>query len=349
MARDLGRLDIVKLIVHDVPSHKVNVAGPSPTLSEVESPLSITVRNYIREKVTGTLLYHSFPVAFDSVSNSPVPEWVKENLEDLTQDFVVMSQKMANHLFECQKGYNSSGLLVVAQTTIEGVRSLALMKLEKEAGARVSQINHQGKPTFDVEHLPDLMLTDKTRVFKVGFFVQEGNTLEGIEGLVSDNQSGQWHRGDVADFFLRSFLGCRLREEPRVTTRKFLDATEEWLNDSVTDPVKKMRYEVASLAEMQRVATEINPRTFADSYLDVEDRQPYIAHLLEREVPDTNFQKDTSMVVARLKRVSMELESGVTIFARTDVFEDRVQIAPMDNGQSRIEIVDRVKNIKGRS
>ena len=299
--------------------------------------------------MTGTLLNHSFPVVFDNASNSPVPEWVKENLQDLTQNFVEMSQRLANHLFECQKGYNPSGLLVVAQTTIEGMHSLALMKLEREAGARVSQTSHQGKPTFDVEHLHDLMLTDKTRVFKVGFFVQEGNTLESIEGLVSDNQSAQWHRGDVADFFLRSFLGCRLREEPSVTTRKFLDATEEWLNESVTDPVKKMRYEVASLAEMQRVANNVNPRTFADAHLDVEDRQPYVAHLLERGVPDTDFPKDTSMVAARLRRVSMELESGITIFARTGVLEERVHITPLDNGQSRIEIVDRIKNVKGRS
>ena len=50
MARDLGRLDIAKLIVHDVPSRRVNAVGPSPTLSEVESPLSVTVRNYIRTR-----------------------------------------------------------------------------------------------------------------------------------------------------------------------------------------------------------------------------------------------------------------------------------------------------------
>ena len=193
------------------------------------------------------------------------------------------------------------------------------------------------------------MLTDKTRVFKGGFFIQEGNTLESIDGLVSDNQSAQWHKSDVADFFLRGFLGCQLREEPRVTTRNYLDATEEWINSFVTDPVTKSRYEVAALAEMQRNVGSINPRVFADQNLELADRQPYIGHLEERQVPVTEFPKDNSMVESRLKRISMELESGVVILGRTDVFQEKVSITEMNSGQSRIEIVDRIKGMKGRS
>ena len=349
MARDLGRLDIDKLIVHDIPSRRVNTSGPSPTLSEIESPLTTTVRNYIRDKVVGTLTNNSFPVVFDSSSGSPVPSLVMDNLGNQTKPFIEASQELANHLFQTQKGSNPPGLLAVAQTKLKGVRSLVLMKLEREAGARVEATQYQGKSTFDVQHLSDLMLTDKTRVFKVGFFVQEGNTLESIDGLVSDNQSAQWHKSDVADFFLRGFLGCKLREEPRVTTRNYLDATEEWINSFVTDPVTKSRYAVAALAEMQRNVGSINPRVFADQNLELADRQPYIGHLQERQVPVTEFPKDNSMVESRLKRISMELESGVVILGRTDVFQEKVTITEMDSGQSRIEIVDRVKGMKGRS
>ena len=126
MARDLGRLDIEKLIVHDVPSRRVNTSGPMPTLSEIESPLSTTIRNYIRDKVARTLVNSSFPVVFDSALGSPVPGLVMGNLHDETQDFVETSQKLANHLFQSQKGFNPSGLLVVAQAKVEGIRSLAV-------------------------------------------------------------------------------------------------------------------------------------------------------------------------------------------------------------------------------
>ena len=349
MDRDLGRLQIDKLIVHDVPSRRVNAQGPSPTLSEIESPLVPTVRNYIRDRVVGTLASNSFPVVFDPASGSPVPDLVMDNLGNQSTPFVEASQDLANHLFQSQTGSNPSGLLIVTQTSIEGVNSLAIMKLEREAGARVAAIHHQGKSTFDVEHLSDLMLTDKTRVFKVGLFVQEGTTLEGIAGLVSDNQTAQGHKRDIADFFLRRFLGCKLREEPRVTTRNYLDATEEWINGFVADPVLKRKYEIAVLAEMQRNLSSIIPRMFADQNLERDDRQPYISHLEERQVPVTEFPKDNSMIESRLRRISMELESGVVIMAKTDVFEDKVHITEEDSGQSRIEIVDRVKGMKGRS
>ena len=348
MDRDLGRLEIDKLIVHDVPSRRVNSQGASPTLSEIDSPLTPTVRNYIRDKVVGALASNSFPVAFDPTSGSPVPALVMDNLGNQSTPFVEASQALANHLFQSQTGSNPPGLLVVAQTSIGGVNSLALMKLEREAGARVASIHHQGKSTFDVQHLSDLMLTDKTRVFKIGLFIQEGTTVESIAGLVSDNQAAQWHKSDIADFFLRRFLGCELREEPRVTTRNYLDATEEWINGSVADPVLKSKYGVAVLAEMQRNLSSINPRMFADQNLELDDRQPYISHLRECQVPVTEFPKDNSMIEARLRRISMELESGVVIMAKTDVFEDKVHITEEDSGQSRIEIIDRVKGMRGR-
>ena len=132
MARDLGRLNIDKLIVHDIPSRRVNTSGPSPTLSEIESPLTTTVRNYIRDKVVGTLTNNSFPVVFDSSSGSPVPSLVMDNLGNQTKPFIEASQELANHLFQTQKGSNPPGLLAVAQTKLEGVRSLVLMKLERE-------------------------------------------------------------------------------------------------------------------------------------------------------------------------------------------------------------------------
>ena len=348
MDRDVGRLEIDKLIVHDVPSRRVNSQGASPTLSEIESPLTPTVRNYIRDKVVGALASNSFPVAFDPTSDSPVPALVMDNFGNQRTPFVGASQALANHLFQSQTGSNPPGLLVVTQISIEGVNSLALMKLEREAGARVASINHQGKSTFDVQHLSDLMPTDKTRVFKIGLFVQEGTTVESIAGRVSDNQAAQWNKSDIADFFLRRFLGCKLREEPRVTTRNYLDATEEWINSSVEDPVLKSKYEVAVLAEMQRNLGSINPRMFADQNLELDDRQPYISHLQERQVPVTEFPKDNFMIEARLRRISMELESGVIIMAKTDVFEDKVHITEEDSGQSRIEIIDRVKGMKGR-
>lgn len=348
MNRDIGRLEIEKLIVHDIPSRKANSEVESPILSEIESPLNPSVTNYIRDKIVGTLVNNSLIVNFDPSIGSRVPELVFDNLGDQAIGFVETSQKLATFLFETQTGVNTDGLLVVAQTELEGVPSVALVKLEREAGTRVLEIEIQGKHTLDVQYLQDLMLTDKTRVFKVGLFVQEGDSIETIQGWVSDNQSSRMHRGNVADFFLRKFLGCRPREAPDITTKNHYDATELWLNQEVTDSSKKARYAVFVAAEMQRPTGVVRPRWFAGQYLDTEDRRSYIEHLENHDLPTTEFIKDTSLIESRLRKISMDLESGLTILGRAEVIDERVEMTPLQSGLTRIEIVDRVKGIKGR-
>ena len=141
MARDLGRLEIDKLIVHDVPSRRVNTSGPSPTLSEIESPLTTTVRNYIRDKVVGTLTNNSFPVVFDSSSGSPVPSLVMDNLGNQMKPFVDTSQELANHLFQTQKGSNPPGLLVVTCPPRTGPGVMLVLGL-KERGVKMARRKH---------------------------------------------------------------------------------------------------------------------------------------------------------------------------------------------------------------
>lgn len=348
MPRDFGRLIIEKLIIHDVPSRRVGVSGSQPDLSEIESPMDATVSNYIRNKLVGTLVNNSFPVVFDESVGSQVPGLVFDNLRNHNQDFVQMSQQLATYLYNSQNGNNPDGLLAVVQTSIERIRSLAILKLEREAGTRVQPTRLNGKQTFDLQHLKDLMLTDKTRVFKVGLFIQEGVTLASIEGFVSDNQSGQWYKADIADFFLRKFLGCRLREEPEVVTKNFLDNTEKWINVAVIDPEKKAKYTIAMVAELQKNLTVVNPTLFANQSLEPADQQPYLHYLEENDIPITDFLKNNNLVAPRLRRVQMDLECDISILGNPEVFEKKVQMKPQDNGETQITIVDRVKQMKGR-
>lgn len=159
-----------------------------------------------------------------------------------------MSQEMARHLYLCQKGNSPEGLLTVCEVDVAGHRGLAVLKLEREQGARVELANTSGGRTFSVQHLRDLMLTERTKVFKVGLFVQTGADLASIDGAVCDTQKS--YDGTVAHFFLEQFLGCRLREKPELTTKRFFEATERFINEQVTEPEKKAQYQVALLAEL---------------------------------------------------------------------------------------------------
>jgi len=54
MARDLGRLRIERLIVHEIPRRMAGATG-ALALSQIDSPLTQELKNYFKEKISGSL------------------------------------------------------------------------------------------------------------------------------------------------------------------------------------------------------------------------------------------------------------------------------------------------------
>jgi hypothetical protein len=345
---DFGRLQVERVIVHDIPARFVRGGGEEPRYSQVDSRLNQEIRNYFREKISGTLHAASFDVNFDPASPSPVPALVLDNLGPNLEGFVSMSQAVGRHLHESQTGATSSGLLCVIQALLAADRALAILKLEREAGMRLEQTQVEGQQTFNLEHLRELMLTTNTRVFKVGLFVQSGQELATIEGAVSDNQRGYDSGTEVADFFLRRFLGCLLKEEPDVLTKKVFQASEQFIHDHVPEAETKARYEMALIAELSSQEASFNPRAFADRHLQVDDRQAYIQTLAANGVPARLMDKDTSLIATHLRRIQVEFESDIAVLGKPQAFEDHVRMTRLDDGRTRVEIEDRIRRIQGK-
>jgi hypothetical protein len=342
---DLGRVTVERLIVHEVPMRLAHGDAPAPVFSEIDSQLSQELKNYFRERIVASLAAAAFDVAFDPQAVSPIPALVTEYLVD-GRSFITKSIAMAKHLYQCQTGVNPAGLLVVAKVSAHGnKRALAILKLEKQEGVRVKHTRVADKRTFNIEHLRDLMLTEKTKVFTIGFFIKTGND---IDGVVSDKQRGYLPTTEVAEFFLKRFLGCQLLEAPDVTTKRFFNATEEFINQRVEDPVLKARYNIALLAEMNGVDNSLRPREFAQRHLDVHDRQPFISFLEERHVPTTTIQKDQALVASQVQRLQVDFSSGLAVVGSPESFNDHVRMSKLDDGRTRVEIEDHLNRVHGR-
>jgi len=346
MPIDLGALSIDSVIVHEVPERRVTGPSTAPFLSETESPLTITLRNYIREKISGSLATASYDVVFDVNAASPIFRLTEDHLGPQSTAFVAMSQQMATHLHACQTGVNPAGLLVVSAVTVDGQRALTILKLEKESGVRVREARTQdGKRTLSMEHIRELMLTDKTRVFKVGLFYRTPDRT--LEGLVSDKQRGYVPQTEIADFFLKKFLGCVLKQLPSVVTRDFLQATEQFINDEVSTPSTKARYQIALLAELQSGRGTIQPREFAEQHFNVGDRRPYIDYLERAGVPDRVFDKDTTLVGSHLEKIQLDFESGLIMIGSLDSMQ-HVHMRQVESDRTHVEFEDKMRRIQGR-
>ncbi len=155
--------------------------------------------------------------------------------------------------------------------------------------------------------------------------------------------------GTVAHFFMEQFLGCRLREQPELTTKRFFEATERFINEEITEPEKKAQYQVALLAELNGTRDKVSVRAFANNNFAVKDRQPFMELIEEVQLPKTSFAKDIHLVRSHLRRIQMAFDSGVSVLASPENIGEQVTITDLPNGQTRVEVTDRLRRMTGRS
>jgi hypothetical protein len=344
---NVATFTIESLIVHDVPRRRVQgEQGEELQLSEVPSALDASLRNFFTERMKRSLSKHHYEVERDPDSTSPVPDQVIELLRagnDPDEVLARTSRAMAEHLYSTQTGANSPGLLIVCRGRVDGAAAVAIMKLEREDAVRVSQVQQDGHPTFDVEYLRDLMLGKNTRVFKASLFKLEQDVLD---GLVSDAQRSDM-KVEVANFFLHRFLGCRLKTAPDVATKAFFVASQEFIN-TLGDPEKQARYEIALIAALNTPGATMTVGSVVNQ-LETEDRQPYRNFLRGREAPTARFDKDTRLIAGQLRQMVFGFRESKLRLSGTpeDVerfvrFNEAADAAP-------VEIHDQVKDVRGGS
>ena len=176
---------------------------------------------------------------------------------------------IAEHLHSVQSGRNSSGLLTVLLGRTDVGDCVSVLKLEREEGLRFKiDTDPSGRRTVDLELLKELTLTNKTKVFKTSLLMLASpDDPRSMYGRVSDDQRGRDDGVGVATFYLATFLGCQLKANPEKVTLDFVQTSERFFNETITNPEKTGRYQVALLAAMQDNKMDIRPGDFAANNL----------------------------------------------------------------------------------
>jgi hypothetical protein len=341
MPSELAGFFVDELIIHEVPQ-RVPGGGPGPTLSDVPSTLTDDLRGYFREKILQSL-DQSVRVVRDPTISTPVPDEMLAQFE-ADSSMVSPSQTMARHLYSAQTRVNPAGLLILIRGTLDAQPVAVVLKLEKEGAVRVRRQHVPGGQTYQITHLDDLTLHNRTRVFKTGFFPRFERVVR-MRGYVADEQRGYSAPHDVAAFFLSTFLGCRLAEDPQVVTRRFFEATQRFINERVGPPDAKAAYELALMAEMQSQAAQFDPRRFATRHMSGADARRFLDFLEGADVELRVFDKDTKQIDGRIKQMAIEMVSGIRVSGPRDEWERSVDVAEHRDGGARVTVDGQIKRL----
>jgi hypothetical protein len=334
---------IESLIVHDVPRRSPGDSNQAIVLSDVASEVDQSLKNFFRERTIRSLNHQAYEVERDPNQTSPVPTHVIDLAGD-PRKLVPRSQEVARHLWSCQTAVNPAGLLILSLGTVEGAPAVSILKLEREDAIRVEPVGENGARSFNIAHLRDLMLGKNTRLFKASLFTVDGNQ---ISGLVSDDQRGYDPQSEIAQFFLRRFLGCRLKLADDVSTKAFFEISQEWINRYVQDDAKKARYEVALLARMNAPTRTITVKSFAEESLDTKDRTPYRTHMTDHGVPATSITKDTQLIDTRIRQLTYATREGIRVTGTHEKMDKLVEVKPDEPGGPVIQVRDGLKDVRG--
>lgn len=318
-ADQLATLQIRRVIFHDIPK-KIRGSEAQPTLSEIESTIDSVQANHLKRRLIRALGSKSaFDLEFRPETSSPVPGLVGTYVAGRRQpnQFVDVSQALARSLFEHQTGSMSSGLLTVLDCVVDGRASFAILKLEREEGAQLEQGTRDGKRTYEMSVLENLVLTDGTRLFKSALFLKSGKEPQDFDGVACDDQRPFGSTDELAQFWMR-FMGCRVKEEPRVATKRFFEIAVRYVNDVVTDPVEKNTIYEHVISELKSQKKHLSPKRFIEEYLPAEHQQRFTDFLGEHRLPLHQFVLDVSAIERRLRRRSFHTAKGVTVTVPVD-------------------------------
>lgn len=350
----LKYLHVDELIVHDIPKRlskrflrgNDEIEEETPIYSEVASPVSTSIINFFHDRISGTIgSIYALDITFNPLSKTPIKRLVSDYFISNTNERIRITKEITQYLYEIQNASNSSGLLLFVRCLIKEQVSLAILKVEREEGVRIKQqIVKDGLKTFNVEHIKDLMLTKKTKLFKIVLFYIKDDK---VKGILCDQQKGNKDKY-AADFFLSDFLGCTLIDEPQIITKNYYEATERYINEKVTSPEQKgilINHLISDLTDQNDF---ISPTNFAKRALEVEKRDEYLQYLKDSGVVTGNFKKENSLIENKIKKVQYNFSSGIFVLGSKEAMLSKSKATDMENGEMKMIITDVLERVKAK-
>ncbi len=351
LSNSLAALTIERVIFHDIPQR---IQGLEQTLvySDECTDLAPKTRNHLQRRMIDALGgTDAFDIVFQGDSLSPVPPFIKTYTHKPDPEaFVSHSKTLAKYLFQVQAMNSPQGIVAILDCSVQGCGAIGILKIQREDGGRLTPHLVNGKRGFAYELLNDLILTEGTKFFKNALFIRRApdSAPEPFEAGACDKQRTNSYGVQVATYFLDDFLGCQFSEAPRIITKRFFEATQSFINKRITDAIVRDDVYEHLRSQLKSETPTVSPYQFADEFIPLDYRQPYVEYLEEHHIRNVAIQKDLSAISGQLRKKAYHTRQGVTVTVPANK-EGLVTLLQDEDGQTVITIRDQITRIDGGS
>jgi hypothetical protein len=93
----------------------------------------------------------------------------------------------------------------------------------------------------------------------------------------------------------------------------------QYLNENVRDPLIKSALYGHLVSELNSNKAMISPKKFAADFVSISESDNYLDFLKSKNVPSSQFHKDTADIATKLQRLAFYTSKGVLISAPADL------------------------------
>ena len=301
------------------------------------------LRVFFKDKIISSLQSNKeLRVCYNPKNESPVSIYINQIINSGGTDLIEQSKLITKYLFEVQNGQNASGILVIIFGKINDNKTCIIIKLERDEGAQL--VLDPVTKSFNIKDVQDLMLTKKTKIYKVGLFINKSELKIKYDGSTADLQIDPKTKKEVTTWFIERFLGCIPLEDPRHTTKKFYTYTTTFIK-TIEDPIKQAKYRQDFNSYLQKNSQRISAKEFADDYMETTDKNNYNKYLKNKNFRMSEFPKANDYIQNKIKTITITFANDIAIVGKKGTFDKNVKLESQEDGNTKAEIISKVKSI----
>ncbi|WP_164830957.1 nucleoid-associated protein [Sinorhizobium meliloti] len=318
-------LQVGRIAMHEVLRRDDDRQPKQPVYGTSLENLSVAAKTAFRLRITEALSTQakSIEMVIAETGAGSMRDIAGRLLPSNDEQFLAVSREVADKLVKAQKSRSIPGGVVIVFDGSFGVpkkRFMAVIKAETQSGFR------RNKTDKDVltEFLENIFLTPATRLYKIGFLVEDSEQDQIWKAFVFDSNISSSHRETAAQYFYEDFLGCHFPSDGAYETSRFFDLTREFIRRADIDQNDKRDLGDAlyTFIKTEKAAT-FTANEFSESYLPIDYRDPFKKFLETRKFPDRAVVRDTSAMGGRLRRRKFKFGDNIELSVPPELLHNK--------------------------
>lgn len=330
--------------INEAVIHILDNNADEPVLNEYRLKLNDETYKFLLKHVERCLKDEELKYAKFNDERNIVKELSQEYLNG-QNNIVNISKEIGRQLFvlmQSDSNIPSCDLIVISISTEYGAM-IGIIKMDyvKNYTHSVDFIDDK----VGINIIPDLTgLPISSQKIQKCAFIRSLNEENDYDLMVIDKQKKTKDDEYGSNYFINKFLGCRIIENDRDATKKFVNASEKWTRTNIkenADVAEKIR---TSIKKKLKEEEKINIHEVCDDIFgdNKEAKASFIDYAYSEGVND-EIPIDKQWLEKKFKRTRLKIDKDIDLYINEEAYNDINRFQIKRHGDGSIDIV--IKNV----